>query len=349
MVCRSEKQITTEVQEKISNYCHVPTDHVIFLTDKSCILQIPLMLEEQGLLEYFLKKFKITPRCIPSNSNLLSEWRLLVQRSENMSMKVNIALVGKYTKYKDAYTSVIKALIYAGIAINRKLVISFIEASDLEPKAPDEEANYKEAWQKLYQADGLIVPGGFDSRGFEGMVAAIKYARNNRKPFLGICLGFQAAVVEFSRNFLNITDANSFEINPQTKNPVVIEMPEHVGGNLGGTMRVGRRETHFVIKDSRLYRLYNCKGSIHERHRHRYEVNKSYVKQLQENGMRFVGLDTTNERMEIMELDNLHKHPYFVGVQFHPEYTSRPLKPSPPYLGLLLASVGELKDYLNKG
>lgn len=348
MVCRSEQPLTKEVQEKISNYCHVSPEHVICLPDKSSIFKIPLALVEQGLIEYFMAKFKIAPRFNPNASNLLNKWHLLVQRSDNLSKVVTIALVGKYTKLKDAYASVIKSLKYAALAIDRKLTINYIEASDLEVEAKqDDEVEYREAWQKVRQADGLIVPGGFGSRGFEGMIAAIEYARSSGKPFLGICLGYQAAVVEFSRNVLNLNDANSFEVNPDTTNPVVIEMPEHVGGDLGGTMRVGRRETRFVTKDCLLYRLYKCKLSIHERHRHRYEVNKTYIEQLQAGGMRFVGLDTSGDRMEVMELADQLKHPYFVGVQFHPEYTSRPLKPSPPYLGLLLASAGELADYLS--
>ncbi|OTF82102.1 hypothetical protein BLA29_011826, partial [Euroglyphus maynei] len=188
------------------------------------------------------------------------------------------------------------------------------------------------------------VPGGFGDRGIEGKILAIEHARLKKQPFLGICLGFQCAVVEFCRNVLGIKNAESHEQNPDAKEKVVIEMPEHNGGDLGGTMRVGRRETIFVNKDSILHRLYKPKNDrVFERHRHRYEVNIDMVDQLEKAGMMFVGKDTTMKRMEIMELRD---HPYFVGVQFHPEYTSRPLKPSVPYLGLLLASTQKLDAFM---
>ena len=190
------------------------------------------------------------------------------------------------------------------------------------------------------------MPGGFGDRGVEGKILAIQYARKNKKPFLGVCLGYQCAVVELCQNVLNMADAESMEVNQESTNPVIIEMPEHTGGDLGGTMRVGRRETNFVLKGGIIHRLYKNADKVYERHRHRYEVNPKVVPKLEEAGMMFVGKDTTGQRMEIMELKD---HPYFVGVQFHPEYTSRPLKPSPPYHGLLLASANKLKSYLARG
>jgi CTP synthase len=197
-----------------------------------------------------------------------------------------------------------------------------------------------------YIFSGVLVPGGFGNRGIEGKIQAIEWARKNQKPFLGVCLGLQCAVVEFARNVLGWTDANSTELIPETTKPVVIDMPEHTGGDLGGTMRVGKRETIFTDSDSIIKALYGNRSSIEERHRHRYEVNPQYINCFNEAGMKFVGHDSTGNRMEIMELSN---HPYFVGVQYHPEYLSRPLKPSPPYLGLLLASSGKLSSYISRG
>jgi len=187
------------------------------------------------------------------------------------------------------------------------------------------------------------VPGGFGSRGIEGKIVAIQWARTQPKPFLGICLGLQCAVIEFSRHVLNHKSANSSEFE-KTEHSVIIEMPEHNPGAMGGTMRLGRRTTHFVTDDSIMRKLYGCVDTIDERHRHRYEVNPEFIAELEQHGMKFVGKSDDNERMEIMELGN---HPYFVGVQYHPEYISRPLKPSAPYLGLIAAACGELKNVVN--
>lgn len=314
------------------------------------------MLEEQGLNDYFMKKFELKPKFTlkkrtGEHGGYLHKWRMLANRYDNTSQTVSIALVGKYTKLEDSYASVIKALRHSALKINRKLKIYYIEGTNLEDETKQTNpTKYHEAWQELCKSDGLIVPGGFGDRGVEGKILAIEHARVSKKPFLGVCLGYQCAVVEFARNVLEIKDADLIEAKPTTPNPVVIEMPEHVGGDLGGTMRVGRRETRFVNKNSQLFVLYGKKDKIYERHRHRYEVNPEYIKQLEEAGMLFVGKDDTGERMEIMELDSsLFDHPYFVGVQYHPEYTSRPLKPSPVYLGLLLASANMLDSYLSRG
>lgn len=191
----------------------------------------------------------------------------------------------------------------------------------------------------------MLVPGGFGYRGIEGKIRACQWARENKKPFLGICLGLQVAVIEFARNVLGLTDANSTEMDSDTKNPLVIDMPEHHTGWMGGTMRLGKRTTVFK-GDSVIRKLYGNPESVDERHRHRYEVNPSYVEQLESKGLKFVGQDTEKERMEIFELEN---HPYYVATQYHPEYLSRPLKPSPPFLGFILASVGKLQNYLTQG
>ncbi|KTG07401.1 hypothetical protein cypCar_00040648 [Cyprinus carpio] len=216
----------------------------------------------------------------------------------------------------------------------------YVDSADLEASRLQEEpVRYHEAWQKLCSANGILVPGGFGVRGTEGKIQAISWARKQKKPFLGVCLGMQLAVCEFARNMLDWKDANSTEFDPETEHPVVIDMPEHNPGQMGGTMRLGKRRTIFKTKNSILRKLYGDVDHVEERHRHRFE-------HFEEKGFRFVGQDVEGERMEVIELDD---HPYFVGVQYHPEFTSRPIKPSPPYLGLLLAAAGRLPGYLQKG
>lgn len=344
IICRSEEAINAEVREKISNYCHVECEQVICLSDQSSIYRVPLELEKQGLIKYFYQKFQL-PNAMPiPPRGFLYKWKKLAERHDNMNKTITIALVGKYTRLEDSYASVIKSLQHSALAINRKLIISYIEGTNLEEATKESQPKqYYDSWKALCEANGLIVPGGFGDRGIEGKILAIKHAREKKIPFLGVCLGYQCAVLELCRNVLNMRDAESHEQNKDSPNAVIIEMPEHTNCDLGGTMRVGRRETIFVIKGGIIHKLYGNVDRIYERHRHRYEVNPEMVPKLESAGMMFVGRDTTGERMEIMELKD---HPYFVGVQFHPEYTSRPLKPSPPYYGLLLAAANKLTTYL---
>lgn len=290
----------------------------------------------------------------------------MAKRSDILHKEVTIALVGKYTKFKDSYASVIKALQHAALAAGCKLNINFIDSTMLENETlQDAPSKYHKEWQMLCESDGVLVPGGFGSRGIEGKIRACKWCREvrspaeffflfyivtiffqNRKPFLGICLGLQAAVIEFARNVLGLQDANTTEIDPKTGNALVIDMPEHHTGQMGGTMRLGKRTTIFTEEPSIIKQLYGNPKTVDERHRHRYEVNPKYVPQLEEHGLRFVGCDDTHQRMEIIELRN---HPYYIGTQYHPEYLSRPLKPSPPFLGLVLASLGRLPNYIARG
>lgn len=260
---------------------------------------------------------------------------------------MNIAIVGKYTKFTDSYASVVKALQHAALAVNRNPNLVFIESCLLEQETKHKDpSKYFEEWQKLSVSDAILVPGGFGARGMEGKILACQWAREKRKPFLGICLGLQAAVIEFARNVLGLQDANSMEFTPDTSNPLIIDMPEHHNGEMGGTMRLGKRTTIFSDKTSTIRQLYGNPEFVHERHRHRYEVNPRYVPKLEEEGMNFVGTDVKKNRMEIIEL---HDHPYFVATQYHPEYLSRPLKPSPPFLGLILAVKGRLQSYIDRG
>ncbi len=324
LVCRSSKPLSEETREKLSAFCHVRPEAVFSTHDVPNIYHVPLMLEEQGfcnILEIDCDK-----------TGLLDEWRAMAHRLDELTEEVSIAMVGKYTDLSDAYLSVIKSLQHAALAVERKLNIDWIEASDLE------DSNNNEAWDLLRHANGILVPGGFGDRGIEGKILAAQYARENNVPYLGICLGLQVATIEFCRNVLGIKNATSTEFDADAANPAVIFMPEISKTHLGGTMRLGSRPTIFQVDDCVTKRLYGGHGAVHERHRHRYEINPDLVDQIEAAGLKFVGKDDSGQRCEIFELDG---HPYYVGVQYHPEFKSRPGRPSPPFLGLLLASSGQ--------
>ncbi|XP_014245378.1 CTP synthase 2 isoform X2 [Cimex lectularius] len=347
IVCRSEFPITENVKSKISMFCHVPPEQVLCIHDVSSIYRVPLLMDKQGIVEFFNTRLKLNIP-LPKPRKFMSKWKTIADRFDTLRKELNIALVGKYTTLEDAYASVSKALQHAGIFIGYKVNIMYIESVNLEKS--NELSNpvlYHEAWKQLCKSDGVIVPGGFGTRGVEGKIEACRWCRETKKPFLGICLGLQTAVIEFARNVLKLHDANTTEIDEKTSSPVVIEMPEHNPGKLGGTMRLGRRTTVFKNNTSSVLRqLYENKEKIEERHRHRYEVNLDYVEQFEKSGFKFVGTCVEGKRMEIVELED---HPYFIATQFHPEYLSRPLHPSPPFLGLVLAATGKLSNFLSKG
>ncbi|XP_034948323.1 CTP synthase [Chelonus insularis] len=346
IVCRSEQAIGPVVKEKISNFCHVAPEQVITIHDLSSIYRVPLLMESQGVIEFLNERLQLNISQIRPR-NFMRKWRDLADSMDHLRKSVNISLVGKYTKLEDAYASVTKALQHASLAVGFKLKLTYIEAANLEQQTLlDHPILYHEAWQKLCKSNGVIVPGGFGKRGIEGKMEACKWCRKNNKPMLGICLGLQVAVIEFARNVLGWTNANSTEIDPTTDHPVVIDMPEHNTDQKGGTMRLGKRYTRFKPETSVIKRLYGNVDGIEERHRHRYEVNPQYVSDFEAAGLKFVGQDTSGQRMEIIELVD---HNYYVATQYHPEYLSRPMKPSAPFLGLILASVGKLKSYLNRG
>uniref|UniRef100_A0A8C2XDA3 CTP synthase n=1 Tax=Cyclopterus lumpus TaxID=8103 RepID=A0A8C2XDA3_CYCLU len=345
IMCRCSTALENSVKEKISMFCHVEPEQVICVHDVSSIYKVPLLLEKQGVVGYLSRRLDMPIGTRPRR--MLTKWKEMSDRSDRLLEHCSIALVGKYTKFSDSYASVIKALEHSALAISHKLEVMYIDSASLEPSTlQDEPVKYHEAWQKLCSADGILVPGGFGVRGTEGKIHAINWARKQKKPFLGVCLGMQLAVCEFARNILGWTDANSTEFDPESKHPVVIDMPEHNPGQMGGTMRLGKRRTIFKTNNSVLRKLYGDAEYVDERHRHRFEVNPELKSHFEEKGFRFVGQDVEGERMEVIELDD---HPYFVGVQYHPEFTSRPIKPSPPYLGLLLAAAGKLQSYLQKG
>uniref|UniRef100_A0A9J8DHY5 CTP synthase n=2 Tax=Cyprinus carpio TaxID=7962 RepID=A0A9J8DHY5_CYPCA len=345
VMCRCSTPLDNSVKEKISMFCHVEPEQVICVHDVSSIYRVPLLLEDQGVVGYFCRRLNLPIETRPRK--MLAKWKEMSDRSDRLLEQCSIALVGKYTKFSDSYASVIKALEHSALAISHKLEVKYIDSADLEAGMLQEDpVKYHEAWQKLCSADGILVPGGFGVRGTEGKIQAISWARKQKKPFLGVCLGMQLAVCEFARNMLDWKDANSTEFDPETKYPVVIDMPEHNPGQMGGTMRLGKRRTIFKTKNSILRKLYGDVDYVEERHRHRFEVNPELKQHFEEKGFHFVGQDVEGERMEVIELLD---HPYFVGVQYHPEFTSRPIKPSPPYLGLLLAAAGGLPAYLQKG
>ncbi|KAL6109778.1 ctps1 [Pungitius sinensis] len=345
IMCRCSSPLETSAKEKISMFCHVEPTQVICVHDVSSVYRVPLLLEDQGVVSYFCERLSLPIDVKPRK--MLTKWKEMADRSARLLEHVSIALVGKYTKLSDSYTSVVKALEHSALAVNHKLEVKYIDSADLETTTQQADpVKYHEAWQKLCSSHGVLVPGGFGVRGTEGKMHAINWARKQNKPFLGVCLGMQLAVCEFARNVLGWEDANSTEFNPESTHPVVIDMPEHNPGEMGGTMRLGKRRTIFKSSTSVLRKLYGGVEFVDERHRHRFEVNPELKQHFEQKGLRFVGEDVEGERMEIIELDD---HCYFVGVQYHPEFTSRPIKPSPPYFGLLLAAAGKLPGYLAKG
>lgn len=345
IVCRSQRPIDKSVKDKISNFCHVKTTQVVAVHDCSSIYRVPLLLQEQEVLEFFLKRLEIPKHIAQHNSDgFLRKWRNLADRHDSHQQQVKIALVGKYTKMEDAYISVIKALRHAALTCRYRLNLIKVESNDLEIECYNKDPiKYHEAWKSVCSADGILVPGGFGPRGIEGKIEAVRYARERKIPFLGVCLGLQVAVIEFARSVLEWKDAHSTEFNKTTTHPMIIEMPEHNPGQMGATMRLGKRRTVFTEDASLMKKLYGNKDYVEERHRHRYEVNPKYVEELKQKGLKFVGKSTDNQRMEILELED---HPYFVGVQYHPEYLTRPMTPSPPYLGLLMAACHKLEGFL---
>jgi CTP synthase len=338
--CRCTEELLEPTRQKISDFCHVPAENVLSVHDVKNVYQVPILLQQQNLHLMLEKHLQISKMTKPD----LGDWALMANAMAQWTDTVQICLIGKYTGLQDSYLSVIKALRHAAIACQHKLDLQWVEATDLEN-------NVQEAWDKVRNCQGIIVPGGFGNRGFDGKVLAAQYCRENNKPYLGVCLGFQAVVVEYCRNVLNMTGANSTEFDEKCDHPVVFFMPEIDKTTMGGTMRLGSRVTKFTHPQfddgstSILKRLYKNKDSIHERHRHRYEVNPEYVNQIHEGGLKLVGRDETGERMEVAELPG---HPYYVGVQYHPEFKSRPLNPSPPFHGLVLAAIGKLDSYLEE-
>ena len=315
LVGRCEDRLDPDVKEKIALFCDVPTDAVFSNPDVEDVYHVPLTVEEEGLDEYVMERFDLTDRALPPEERS-TEWRDLV--TQDRTGEVDIALVGKYA-LEDAYMSIHEALKHAGLEKNVDVNVLWVDSEEMH--------DHHE--QRLADADGIVVPGGFGSRGTEGKIEAIRYAREHDVPFLGLCLGFQMAVVEYARNVLGMEDAHSAEVYEDTPFPVIDLLPEQYDlEDLGGTMRLGAHETD-IEPGSLAHDLYGD-TSCTERHRHRYEVNPEYIDDLTADGLTFSG--KAGNRMEILEYDD---HPFFFGTQFHPEFRSRPTRASPPFVGLL--------------
>jgi CTP synthase len=315
LVGRCEDRLDEETREKIALFCDVPTDAVFSNPDVEDIYHVPLMVEEEGLDEYVMERLGLAGEALPP-AERDSRWRELVTREREGT--VSVALVGKYA-LEDAYMSIHEALKHAGIHRRVDVETLWVDADEMHDRHAE----------RLRAADGIVVPGGFGSRGSEGKVRAIRYARENGVPFLGLCLGFQLAVVEHARNVVDLAGAHSTELEPETPHPVIDLLPEQYDmDDLGGTMRLGAHETA-IEPGSLAAEIYGADSCV-ERHRHRYEVNPEYIDRLETDGFRFSG--RADNRMEILERED---HPFFLGTQFHPEFRSRPDRASPPFVGFL--------------
>ncbi|KAM0876961.1 hypothetical protein ACQ4PT_035818 [Festuca glaucescens] len=346
LACRSTEPLEEHVAAKLSQFCHVPISNIVNLHDVSNIWHIPLLLRDQKAHEAILKVLDLQRIGKVPREPKLAEWTERANKLDKLKTPVKIAMVGKYTSLSDSYLSVQKALLHASVAMERKLVVEWVCSCDLEDSAAKEtpEAHQK-AWKLLKGAGGVLVPGGFGDRGVQGKILAAKYARENNVPYLGICLGMQVAVIEFARSVMKLSGANSTEFDPATPSPCVIFMPEGSKTQMGATMRLGSRRTYFLGNNCKSSKLYGNASSVDERHRHRYEVNPEIVPELEKAGLSFVGKDESGRRMEIIEIPN---HDFFIGAQFHPEFKSRPGKPSPLFLGLVAAASGQLDLLLQR-
>ena len=322
LIVRTERPVSDEIKRKIALFCNVEFGAVIESPDVASIYAIPLAFRDQGFDDIVLKKFGIE-RPAPD----MSAWREMVQRVTHPHSRVRIAIVGKYTDYADSYKSVQEALIHGGIANNVGVDISWVSSDSFTDRAAAKEI--------LRAHDGVLVPGGFGVRGVEGMVEAIREARESGVPFFGICLGLQTAIIEFARNVCGLDDSHSSEFAPECDNPVIslMESQQHVT-DMGGTMRLGAYPCR-LARGSRAAEAYGV-AEVSERHRHRYEVSNAYRDLFTQNGMQLSGLSPDGQLVEIVELP---AHPWFIGCQFHPELQSRPTRPHPLFAGFIAASV----------
>jgi CTP synthase len=324
LICRTERPLSEDVKRKIALFCNVEFGAVIESRDVPTIYQIPLSFHEQGLDERVMQRLELEGRT-PD----LTPWRAMVNRVIAPRDRVRIAVVGKYTELVDSYKSVQEALIHGGIGNDVGVDISWL-SSDLFTSG-------ERAREILSAYHGLLVPGGFGVRGVEGMVEAIRAARETKLPFLGICLGMQVAIIEFARNVLKLDDSHSSEFAPECENPVVslMESQQHVT-DMGGTMRLGAYPCR-LARGSKVAEVYGV-PEVSERHRHRYEVSNQYRDAFVEHGLRLSGLSPNGSLVEIVELAD---HPWFIGCQFHPELQSRPTRPHPLFAGLVAAAMGQ--------
>lgn len=327
IVCRSEMEMPQYLKDKIALFCNVPGSHVLQNLNANSIYEVPLMMEDEHLAQAVCDCLNL-----PCPEPDLTEWKDMVDRLQHPDKKVEIALVGKYTQLHDAYLSVVEALHHGGIENRTEVSIRWVDSEELE----------REGCEKLLSGiDGMIIPGGFGNRGTEGMILAAQYARENRIPYLGICLGMQMAMIEFARHVIGYTDANSSELAPDTAHPVIDLMPEQKNvTDLGGTMRLGAYPC-ILKKDSKAYQLYG-REQIFERHRHRYEVNNEYRDIYEAKGMELSGVSPDGHIVEMIELKD---HPYYVATQAHPEFKSRPNHAHPLFAGLVKAAAEHASNH----
>ncbi|MEE9594675.1 MAG: CTP synthase (glutamine hydrolyzing) [Candidatus Hydrothermarchaeales archaeon] len=322
VICRTESPLLDDTKAKLALFCDVGKMDVVSNHDVDSVYEVPLVMEDQGLGDNLLAKLNLREKGYD-----IKEWQEFISRTKNLKRDVRIGIVGKYTNLRDSYISIVEALKHAGYALDARVEPLWVESLDLE----DDPSRLK----VLDDAHGILVPGGFGKRGSEGKIQAIRYARENDVPYLGICFGFQLAVVEFARNVLGLNDANSSEMDPDTKNPVIDILPEQKEiKQMGGTMRLG--EIPLEIEDGSLaFKIYE-KSEVGERHRHRYEVNPEYFEMFTKNGLRFSAKSDEDRRMEILELP---AHSHFLATQFHPEFKSRPLRPAPVFKAFVEAAL----------
>src|SRR6201985_3751515 len=331
LLCRSDRAVPREMRQKIALFCNVEEPAVIAARDVASIYEVPLTFAAEGVDTLALRYLRIEAKA-PD----LSRWQDIVRRAYNPKDEVSIAIVGKYVEYEDSYKSLKEALTHGALAHNLKLNVTWIEAEGLESKSP-EDISYE---SQLEGFDGILVPGGFGKRGIEGMLNAIKYAREKKIPYFGICLGMQTACIEFARNVCGLRDANSSEFDPATQHRVIYKLRELLGvEEMGGTMRLGAW-TCVLQPESLAARAYGGGTEISERHRHRYEFHLEYEALVTGGGRQISGTTPDSTYVEIVEIPS---HPYFLGCQFHPEFKSKPLEPHPLFVSFIKAS------YENRG
>lgn len=329
LVCRTEHPLPMEIRKKLALFCNVNLNSVIEAIDAETIYDVPLLMRKEKLDERVLSKLKMVPKQEPE----LEQWKSFLGKLKNPVEEVNIGLVGKYVSLPDAYKSIAEAFIHAGAQNDCKVRLKWISSEEISKDTVED---------ILGGLHGVLVAPGFGERGLEGKIAAIKYVRENKIPFLGICLGMQMAVVEFARNVMGMHEASTTELNPKTKFPVIDMMEEQKKiTTKGGTMRLGSY-TCKLKKGSKAYAVYGD-TIIHERHRHRYEFNNKYLHQAEEAGMKAVGINPDSDLVEVIELKD---HPWFLGVQYHPELRSTVLNPHPLFVGFVGAALKNKKNDL---
>ncbi|KGO90664.1 CTP synthase [Flavobacterium suncheonense] len=322
LVCRTEHELSQDLRQKLALFCNVKKEAVIQSIDASTIYDVPNLMLEEGLDKVALKRLDLPEK----NSPDLANWNEFLHKLKNPKHEVNIGLVGKYVELQDSYKSILEAFIHAGAANETKVNVISIHSEYLDAKTAE---------NQLKGLDGILVAPGFGGRGIEGKIETVRYARENNIPFFGICLGMQMAVIEYSRNVLGLADANSTEMNENTPHPVICLMEEQKNiTDKGGTMRLGAWKCH--LKDNTLaYKIYG-KSDILERHRHRYEFNGDYLEALENAGLKATGINPDTGLVEVVELEN---HPFFIGVQYHPEYKSTVANPHPLFVNFVAAAV----------